>query len=53
MIPGHKNLVFEERLQSAWLYQTLRPHVDEIVAARSAAAPPGIEPWAHGGNDMG
>jgi len=33
MIPGHKHLVFEEGLQSAWLYETLRPHVDEIVVA--------------------
>ncbi len=33
MIPGYKHLVFEEGLQSAWLYETLRPHVDEIVVA--------------------
>ena len=33
VIPGHKHLVFEERLQSAWLYETLNPHVDEIVVA--------------------
>lgn len=33
LIPGHKHLVFEEGLQSAWLYETLRPHVDEIVVA--------------------
>jgi transposase len=32
-IPGQKHLVFEEGLQSAWLYETLRPHVDEIVVA--------------------
>jgi transposase len=31
MIPGHKHLVLEEGLQSAWLYETLRPHVDELV----------------------
>ncbi len=31
MIPEHKHLVFEEGLQSAWLYETLSPHVDEIV----------------------
>ncbi len=31
MIPGHKHLVLEEGLQSAWLYETLSPHVDEIV----------------------
>ena len=34
MIPGHKHLVFEEGLQSAWLYETLSPHVEEIVVAR-------------------
>ncbi len=33
MIPGHKHLVFEEGLQSAWLYETLSAHVDEIVVA--------------------
>ena len=33
MIPGHKHLVFEEGLQSAWLYETLNPHVDELVVA--------------------
>jgi transposase len=33
MIPGHKHLVFEEGLQSAWLYETLTPHVDDIVVA--------------------
>ncbi len=33
MIPGRKHLVFEEGLQSAWLYETLNPHVDEIVVA--------------------
>ncbi len=33
MIPGRKHLVFEEGLQSAWLYETLSPHVDEIVVA--------------------
>ncbi len=31
MIPGRKHLVFEEGLQSAWLYETLSSHVDEIV----------------------
>ena len=30
-IPGRKHLVFEEGIQSAWLYETLSPHVDEIV----------------------
>ncbi len=33
MIPGHKHLVFEEGLQSAWLCETLNPHVDELVVA--------------------
>ncbi len=34
MIPGHKHLVFEEGLQSAWLYETLNPpHVDEFVVS--------------------
>jgi len=33
MIPGHKHLVIEEGLQSAWLYETLSPHVDEFVVA--------------------
>jgi hypothetical protein len=33
MIPGHKHLVMEEGLQSAWLYETLNPHVDELVVA--------------------
>ena len=32
-IPGRKHLVFEEGLQSAWLYETLRPQVDELVVA--------------------
>jgi transposase len=33
MIPGHRHLVMEEGLQSAWLYETLSPHVDELVVA--------------------
>ncbi|MBW2424471.1 MAG: transposase [Deltaproteobacteria bacterium] len=33
MIPGRKHLVMEEGLQSAWLYETLSPHVDELVVA--------------------
>ena len=37
MIPGHKHLVFEEGLQSAWLYETLSPHVDELVVSWSGA----------------
>jgi hypothetical protein len=32
-IPGRKHLVFEEGLQSAWLYEILSPHVDETVVA--------------------
>jgi transposase len=32
-IPGRKHLVFEEGAQSAWLYETLCPHVDEVVVA--------------------
>ena len=33
MIPGHRHLVFEEGIQSAWLTEILSPHVDEIVVA--------------------
>ncbi len=33
MIPGHRHLVLEEGFQSAWLYETLSPHVDELVVA--------------------
>ena len=39
MIPGHKHLVFEEGLQSAWLYETLNPHVDELVVGGDHAEP--------------
>jgi len=38
MIPGHKHLVMEEGLQSAWLYETLNPHVDELVGGGSRRA---------------
>ena len=31
MIPGRKHLVFEEGLQSAWLYEILSPYVGEFV----------------------
>jgi hypothetical protein len=31
LIPGRKHLVFEEGTQSAWLYEILEPHVDELV----------------------
>ncbi|MCZ6675028.1 MAG: hypothetical protein O7C75_19015, partial [Verrucomicrobia bacterium] len=34
MIPGHRHLVLEEGFQSAWLYETLSPQVDELVVAR-------------------
>ena len=33
LIPGRKPLVFEEGLQSAWLYETLSPHVHDVVVA--------------------
>lgn len=33
MIPGHKYLVFEEGIQSEWLYESLDPHVDCIMLA--------------------
>lgn len=33
LIPGHRHVVLEEGTQSAWLYETLVPHVDEIVVA--------------------
>lgn len=33
MIPGRKHLVFEEGLQSAWLYEILSPHAEETVVA--------------------
>lgn len=32
-IPGRKHLIFEEGAQSAWLYETLHHHVDELVVA--------------------
>ncbi len=33
LVPGRKHLVFEEGVQSAWLYEILNSHVDEIVVA--------------------
>ena len=30
-IPGHRHLCIEEGAQSAWLYEILRPHVEELV----------------------
>lgn len=30
---GHKHLCLEEGVQSAWLYEILSPHVEEIVVA--------------------
>ncbi len=38
MIAGRKHLALEEGLQSAWLYETLSRHVDEIVVAGSRRA---------------
>jgi transposase len=35
MIPGHKRLVVEEGTQSAWLYETLSPHVDEMIVTQA------------------
>jgi len=32
-IPGRKHLCLEEGTQSAWLYEVLSPHVEEIVVA--------------------
>jgi hypothetical protein len=32
-IPGRKHLCLEEGTQSAWLYEILSPHVQEIVVA--------------------
>ena len=32
-IPGKKHLCLEEGTQSAWLYEILAPHVEEIVVA--------------------
>ena len=32
-VPGHKHLCIEEGTQSAWLYEILRPHVQELVVA--------------------
>ena len=51
MIPGHKHLVFEEGLQSAWLYETLNPHVDEIVVAGITVSrgPKSDATWAKAG----
>ena len=31
MIPGRKHLALEEGTQSAWLYELLTPHVEEVV----------------------
>ncbi len=33
-VPRRRHLVFEEGAHSAWLYEILKPHVDEIVVAR-------------------
>jgi hypothetical protein len=45
MIPGEKHLVFEEGLQSAWLYETLGPHVAEIVVAGVTERGIGSKSW--------
>ena len=46
LIPGHKRLVFKEGLQSAWLDETLNPHVHDVVVARrrgeTCVPPPGL-----------
>ena len=36
MIPGSKHLVIEEGTQSAWLFETLAPHVEEVVVTQAA-----------------
>jgi hypothetical protein len=33
MVPGQKHLILEEGAQSAWLYEILSPHVEEVVVA--------------------
>jgi len=33
-IPGRKSLCLEEGTQSAWLYEVLSPHVDQVVVTR-------------------
>jgi hypothetical protein len=32
-VPGRMHRVLEEGIQSAWLYETLGPHLDEIAVA--------------------
>jgi len=39
-IAGTKHLCFEEGTHSEWLYELLKPHVDEVVV---------IQPWRSGG----
>lgn len=39
-IAGTKHLCFEEGTHSEWLYELLRPHVDELVV---------VQPWRSGG----
>ena len=40
-LPGRKHLCLEEGTQSAWLYEILSPHVEEIVVA-------GVQEWSRG-----
>jgi transposase len=34
LVPGQRKLVLEEGTQSAWLYEVLRPHVQELVVTQ-------------------
>ena len=43
MIPGHKHLVFEEGLQSAWLYETLDPLARALAEEALHPIAPGHE----------
>lgn len=38
-IPGRRHVCLEEGTQSAWLYELLRPHVDEVVVTLPAKRP--------------
>jgi transposase len=49
-IAGQKHLCMEEGAQSAWLYEILEPHVDELVVVQREARHPGsksdsIDAW--------
>lgn len=41
MVPGRRHLCMEEGTQSAWLYEVLRPHVDDVavVCVRESRGP--------------